>query len=263
MARNMLNLQGKHVLIFGVASEESIAWAMAKQFHKAGARISLGYQMRFKSRILQLLKKGEVPVEFCERCDVTVPEELTAFFDKLGGSIDVLVHSIAYASPESLAKPIHEVEQEEFRTALITSSYSLIPLVRAAQSKMTHGGSVIAMTYLGGQRVVANYRLMGIAKAALDAVVRELAADVGPKNIRVNAISAGPIKTLAASQIGGFANMLKVYESVAPLRRSISQTDVGNMAVFLGSDLSTNVTGQVLYVDAGYSILAMAELPKD
>jgi enoyl-[acyl-carrier protein] reductase I len=128
---------------------------------------------------------------------------------------------------------------------------------------MTHGGSVIAMTYLGGQRVVANYRLMGIAKAALDAVVRELAADVGPKNIRVNAISAGPIKTLAASQIGGFANMLKVYESVAPLRRSISQTDVGNMAVFLGSDLSTNVTGQVLYVDAGYSILAMAELHKD
>jgi enoyl-[acyl-carrier protein] reductase I len=131
----MLNLQGKHVLIFGVASEESIAWAMAKQFHKAGARISLGYQMRFKSRILQLLKKGEVPVEFCERCDVTVPEELTAFFDKLGGSIDVLVHSIAYASPESLAKPIHEVEQEEFRTALITSSYSLIPLVRAAQAR--------------------------------------------------------------------------------------------------------------------------------
>jgi enoyl-[acyl-carrier protein] reductase I len=226
-------------------------------------RISLGYQMRFKSRILQLLKKGEVPIAYCERCDVTQPEELAKFFAGLSEGIDVLVHSIAYASPESLAKPIHAVEQEEFRVALVTSSYSLIPLVRAAADKMAPGASVIAMTYLGGQRVVANYRLMGIAKAALDATVRELAADVGPRGIRVNAISAGPIKTLAASQIGGFNEMLKVYETVAPLRRSITQGDVGNMAVFLGSELSSAVTGQVLYVDAGYSILAMAELPKE
>lgn len=260
-APSMLNLTGKHVLIFGVASEESIAWAIAKKFHQAGARISLGYQMRFKSRIMQLVKKGEIPIEFWERCDVTQPEELEQFFTKLPGSIDVLVHSIAYASPESLAKPVHQVNQDEFGTALVTSSYSLIPLVRAAADKMSPNASVIAMTYLGGQRVVANYRLMGIAKAALEATVRELAADLGTRGIRINAISAGPIKTLAASQIQSFNNMLEVYEKVAPLRRCVTQADVGNTALFLGSELSEAITGQVIYTDAGYSVLAMAELP--
>jgi enoyl-[acyl-carrier protein] reductase I len=259
----MLNLQGKHAVIFGVASEESIAWAIAKKLHKAGATISLGYQQRFKSRILQLVKSNEIPVAYYERCDVANPEEMDAFFNGLPGRIDILVHSIAYTSPDTFGKPISEVTQEQFSTALVASSYSLIPLVRAASSKMTAGGSVMAMSYLGGQRVVANYKLMGIAKAALEATVRELAADVGPRNIRVNAISAGPIKTLAASQITGFGDMIKVYESVAPLRRSITQDDVGDMAAFLASDLSRNITGQVLFVDAGYSILAMAELPKN
>jgi enoyl-[acyl-carrier protein] reductase I len=256
----MLNLQGKHAVVFGVASETSIAWAIAKKLHQAGAKISLGYQQRFKSRILQLVKSGEVPVAYCERCDVTSAEELAAFYDKLEAPVDILVHSIAYASPETFAKPISEVSQEEFSTALVASSYSLIPLVRAAVPKMTRGASVIGMTYLGGQRVVANYKLMGIAKAALDATVRELAADLGPKNIRINAISAGPIKTLAASQIAGFDDMMRVYEGVAPLRRSITQDDVGDLATFLGSDMARNITGQIMFVDAGYSILAMAEL---
>jgi enoyl-[acyl-carrier protein] reductase I len=262
----MLNLQGKNALIFGVASETSIAWAIAKQLHAAGARISLGYQQRFKSRILQLVKSGEVPVAFYERCDATVPEELNEFYGKLGaaidGPIDILVHSIAYASPESLAKRVSDVAQDEFQTALTASSYSLIPLVRAALPRMTRGGSVISLTYLGGQRVVANYRLMGIAKAALDATVRELAADVGPKGVRVNAISAGPIRTLASSQIPGFDDMLKVYEQVAPMRRLTTQEDVGHLAAFLASDGARCITGQVMYVDAGYSILAMAELPR-
>jgi len=256
----MLNLQGKHAVVFGVASETSIAWAIAKKLHQAGAKISLGYQQRFKSRILQLVKSGEVQVAYCERCDVTSPEELAAFYDKLEAPVDILVHSIAYASPETFAKPISEVTQEEFSTALVASSYSLIPLVRAAVPKMIRGASVIGLTYLGGKRVVANYKLMGIAKAALDATVRELAADLGPKNIRVNAISAGPIKTLAASQIAGFDDMMRVYEGVAPLRRSVTQDDVGDLATFLGSDMAKNITGQVMFVDAGYSILAMAEL---
>jgi enoyl-[acyl-carrier protein] reductase I len=262
MGPRMLNLQGKHALIFGVASEESIAWAVAKKLHQAGARISLAYQQRFKSRILQLVKSGEVPVAYYERCDVTNPEEVSNFFARLEAPVDTLVHSIAYASPDTFAKPISDITQEEFQTALTASAYSLIPVVKAALPKMTRGASVMTMTYLGGQRVVANYKLMGIAKAALEATVRELAANVGPQDVRVNAISAGPIKTLAASQIAGFSDMYRVYEAVAPLRRGITQEDVGNLALFLASDLSRNISGQTLFVDAGYSILAMAELER-
>lgn len=257
----MFDLKGKHALIFGVASEESIAWAIAKKLHAAGAIISLGYQQRFKSRILQLVKGGEVPVELYDRCDVTSEEELTNFFSKVERPVDILVHSIAYANPETFGQRISQVGQDDFATALVTSSYSLIPLARHAAPKMSPEASIMAMTYLGGQRVVANYKLMGIAKAALEATVRELASDIGPQGIRVNAISAGPIRTLAASQIEGFDKMLQVYEQVAPMRRCITQDDVGDLAIFLGSDLSRNITGQVLFVDSGYSTLAMAELP--
>ena len=257
----MLNLNGKHALIFGVASEESIAWAIAKKLHAAGAMISLGYQQRFKSRILQLVKGGDVPIEFYERCDVTNPDELKHFFEQSNRPVDILVHSIAYANPETFGQRISDVSQEDFAGALVTSSYSLIPLVKYAAPKMSPDASVITLSYLGGQRVVANYKLMGIAKAALEATVRELASDLGPQGVRVNAISAGPIRTLAASQIEGFDNMLKVYQQVAPLRRCITQEDVGDLAAFLGSSLSRNITGQVLFVDSGYSTLAMAELP--
>lgn len=258
----MLNLQGKHALIFGVASEDSIAWAIAKRLHQAGATISLGYQQRFKSRIMQLLKGGEVPVAYAGRCDVTSEEELQTFFAEVKQPVDVLVHSIAYASPETFGKRIRDVTQEEFATTLVTSAYSLLPLVRAAADKMAPEASVIAMTYLGGQRVVANYKLMGIAKAALEAAVRELASDVGPQGVRVNAISSGPIRTLAASQIAGFGDMLDVYQQVAPLRRTVTQDDVGNLATFLASPMSRSITGQVLFVDSGYSTLAMAELQR-
>lgn len=260
----MLDLRGKQALIFGVASETSIAWAIAKTLHKAGATITLGYQQRFKSRVLQLVRSGEIEIAAYERCDVTNPEELATFFEKVTTPVDVLVHSIAYANPQTFAGPISAVGQEDFGQALITSAYSLIPLVRAALPRMQAGGSVMAMTYLGGERVVANYKLMGIAKAALEATVRELAADetIGPKGVRVNAISAGPIRTLAASQIEGFDNMMKVYEQVAPLRRTVTQDDVANLAVFLASDLSRSITGQVIHVDSGYSILAMAELSR-
>ena len=258
----MINLKGKHALIFGVASSSSIAWAIAKKLHVAGASISLGYQQRFKSRILQLVKSQEIPIAHYDRCDVANPEEMNAYFNGIKNPIDILVHSIAYANPETFALPIHDVKQEDFASALITSSYSLIPLIRASLPRMNPESSVIAMSYLGAQKVVANYKLMGIAKAALEATVRELAADVGEKQVRVNAISAGPIKTLAASQITGFDDMLKVYEQVAPLKRSISADDVGDLATFLASSLSRNITGQTIYVDSGYSILAMAEIPK-
>lgn len=257
----MIDLTGKHALIFGVASEESIAWAIAKRLQAAGATIHLAYQQRFKSRILQLIKGGEVEVASYNRCDVTSPEEMSAFFSTLESKIDVLVHSIAYAHPDTFAKPIRDVTLEEFGTTLAASAFSLLPVVQAAMPHMSENGSVMTMTYLGGHRVVANYKLMGIAKAALEAGVRELAADVGPSGVRVNAISAGPVRTLAASQIAGFSDMLDVYEAVAPLRRSITQDDVADLALFLSSDLSKNVTGQTLFVDAGYSILAMAELP--
>lgn len=256
----MLNLRGKRALVFGVASEDSIAWAVVESMHRAGARINLAYQQRFKSRILQLVSAATVPIESFHRCDVTNPLEVEDFFDQVPSPIDIIVHSIAYANPQTFSIPIREVGQEDFAEALTTSAYSLIPIVRAGLPKMNRGGSVIAMTYLGGTRVVSNYRLMGIAKAALDATVRELAADVGEQDVRVNAISAGPIKTLAASQITGIDDMLEEYEQTAPLRRAITQSDVGNMATFLASDLSRNVTGQVIYVDAGYSILAVARI---
>jgi len=258
----MMNLNGKHAVIFGVASEASLAWGIARQLHLAGARVSLGYQQRFRSRIMQLVNSGEVPIESWERCDLTRPEEVSAFFEKIAGPIDIVVHSVAYANPETFAQPVSEVSQQDFAAALVASSWSLIPVARAALPKMTRGGSVLAMSYLGGQRVVSNYKLMGIAKAALEATVRELAVELGPSDVRVNAISAGPVRTLAASQIADFDQMMGVYEQVAPMRRSITQEDVGNFAAFLGSELARNITGQTMFVDAGYSALAMAELPK-
>lgn len=255
----MLDLTGKHAVVFGVASEDSIAWAVARKLHQAGAAVSLAYQQRFKSRILKLIKEGDVPVELCERCDVTEAAEIDAFFARLR-PVDVLVHSVAFANPEAFGRPVSQLSSEDYQQALTVSAYSLIPLVRAALPKMEGGGSVMAMTYLGGTRVVTNYKLMGIAKAALDHTVRELAVDVGPKGIRVNAISAGPVRTLAASMIPGIDDMLRIYEEVTPMRRAITTDDVGNLAAFLASDLSRNITGQVLYVDSGYSILAMPQL---
>ena len=258
----MINLSGKRAVIFGVASEESIAWAIAKRLAAAGATICLGYQQRFKSRILQLVRSSEIEVEYYERCDVTSEEELQTFFDGMPKPVDILVHSIAFANPETFSQRVHEVSQAHFAEALVASSYSLLPLVRHCRPHFAPDASVMTLSYLGGQRVVSNYKLMGIAKAALEASVRELASDVGKDSVRVNAISAGPIRTLAASQIAGFNDMLQVYESVAPLRRSITQDDVADMALFLGSDLSRNVSGQTLFVDAGYSTLAMAELER-
>lgn len=258
----MLNLKGRHALVFGVASAESLAWGIAKQLHQAGARVSLGYQHRFKSRVRQLVKSGEVPIAYWERCDLTCPSEIESFFSHVEAPVDVLVHSVAYANPETLGKPVSALDEGDFVASLAASAYSLLPLTHASLPFMTRGGAILALSYLGGQRVVANYKLMGIAKAALEATVRELAVELGPRGIRVNAISAGPVKTLAASQVPRFDEMMRVYEQVAPMRRAVSQADVGNLAAFLASDLARNITGQTMFVDAGYSALAMAELPR-
>jgi len=258
----MLNLKGRHALVFGVASGESLAWGIAKQLHRAGARISLGYQHRFKSRVRQLVKSGEVPVSYWERCDLTCPSEVESFFEHIEGPIDVVVHSVAYANPETLGQPVSALQEGDFAASLAASAYSLLPVTHASLPLMTRGGAILALSYLGGQRVVANYKLMGIAKAALEATVRELAVELGPKGIRVNAISAGPVKTLAASQVPRFDEMMRVYEQVAPMRRAVTQQDVGELAAFLASDLARNITGQTVFVDAGYSALAMAELPR-
>ena len=252
----MFELDGKHAVVMGVASADSIAWAIARALDRAGGRVSIGYQQRFRSRVMQLVQAGEVPVPYCQRCDITQPSEVEAFFAGLPGDVDVAVHSIAFARPETFSKPVSELSEAEFTEALVTSSYSLIPLARAAAARMPDGGSILAMTYLGGQRVVANYRLMGIAKAALEAVVRELACDLGPRGVRVNAISAGPVRTLAASQVAGFDGMLATYARTAPLRRAIAADDVGAQAAFLASDAARNITGQVIFVDAGTSVLA-------
>lgn len=255
----MPDLKGKTALIFGVASDTSIAWAIAQELAAQGATIILAYQFRYHSRLKDLAPK--LPnLLFFERCDVAKEEEMKAFFGKIDRPIDVVVHSIAYAPATTFEKPLTEVAAEDFGTALTVSSYSLARVCQYAAPKMSKGGSVITLTYLGGQRVCANYKVMGVAKAALEAYVRELAFELGPKNIRVNAISAGPIKTLAASGIKDFDYILDYHKSVAPLRENITTADVAQAAAFLASDRAKMITGQTLFVDAGYSIVGVPQL---
>ena len=255
----MLPLEGKNALVLGVASEDSIAWSIAQELSAQGAKVLLGYQFRFHSRVKDLAPKLKNLLGF-ERLDVMKDEELQAFFGKLSVPLDIVVHSIAFAPATALNGPLSETSQEDFNTALSVSSFSLAKLLRYAGKAMPDGGSVITLTYLGGQRVCANYRVMGIAKAALEAYVRELACEFGPRRIRVNAISAGPIKTLAASGIPEFDLILEYHKSVAPLRDNVTQGDIGKTAAFLASDSAQMITGQTLFVDGGYSIVGVPPL---
>ena len=252
----MIDLKGKTALVFGVASDTSIAWSIAQSFASAGARVVLGYQFKFRSRILQLVK--DVPwVASAKPCDLTKEDEVRAFFDELPMPIDALVHAVAYADPATFRKPIVMTTDAEFAEALNVSAFSLLRLLRFALPKMNDGGSVTTLSYLGAVRTVPSYKVMGIAKAALEAVVREAAAAVGPRGIRVNAISAGPVKTLAAGAIPGFDGILDHVEKSAPLRVNITQEDVAGAALFLASDLSRRITAQTLYVDSGYSAVGV------
>lgn len=255
----MPDLTGKQALVFGVASDTSIAWSIAQELAANGAGILLGYQFRYHSRIRELAPKLK-NLAFYDRCDVAKPEEMQAFFSKIKEPIDILVHCIAYAPATAFNGKLVDTSPEDFAMALTVSSHSLATILRHALPHMTRGGSVVALTYLGGQRVCANYKVMGVAKAALEAYVRELAFELGPQKIRVNAISSGPIRTLAAGGIPDFDLILDYHKSVSPLRENVDAQDVARTAVFLASDASRMITGQVVFVDGGYSIIGVPQL---
>jgi enoyl-[acyl-carrier protein] reductase I len=252
----MPDLAGKHGLIVGVANKRSISWAIAQAAAQAGARLALTYPSeRLEENVRDLAGKLENPIVL--PCDVSSDQQvadLATAVDREFGGLDFLVHGAAFAPGEALSNPFVETTRESFRIALDISAYSLIALTRSVVPLLERrgGGSVLTLTYLGSQRVFTNYNVMGVAKAALEASVRYLASDLGPKNIRVNAISAGPIKTLAAAGISGFSNILQVYRERAPLRRNVELGEVADAAVFLLSPASRAITGEVVLVDAGY-----------
>src|ERR1700691_909621 len=253
----MTDLKGQTAVIFGLANKRSIAWAIAQKLSGAGARIAICYQNE-RLRIEAEALAGELPDAAIFECDVSSDEEIDQVFAQLKaryGKIHTLVHSVAFAPADALQNDFLLTSREAFRVAHEISVYSLIALSRAAAPLMTDGGSIMTMTYYGSQKVVPRYNVMGVAKAALEATVRYLAADLGGQKIRVNAISAGPIKTLAARGIGGLGEMLKVHAERSPLHRNTEQAEVGSTAVYLASQLASGVTGEVIYVDSGYNIM--------
>jgi enoyl-[acyl-carrier protein] reductase I len=257
-------LEGKKALIFGIANKNSIAWGIAQALHEHGAEIGFSYGLDKLERRVQPLA-DELGVKFVELCDVTVDADVESVFAKAAdhfGTIEILVHSIAYATREDLSGRFVDTSRAGIATAMDVSAYSLVALARSAAPLMPNGGSIICMTYYGAEKVVPHYNVMGVAKAALEASTRYLAADLGPQNIRVNAISAGALKTLSAAGIAGFRMMLRYTEERAPLRRYVDQSEVGQTALWLSSSLSSGVTGEVIYVDAGYHILGMPEPPE-
>src|SRR5579864_5693810 len=253
----MLNMQGKNVVIFGVANKRSIAWAIAQRLNDAGAKLAITYQNeRMKAEAHDLITS--LPGAKAFQCDVSSDAEIEAFYAQLKqhfGQLDAVVHSVAYAPAEELKGNFVNTSREGFRIAHDVSVYSLIAVTRAAAPLMTNGGSVITLTYFGAEKVVPGYNVMGVAKAALECTVRYLANDLGPKKIRINAISAGPIKTLAARGISGLGDMLKAHAERAPLKRNVDVNEVGATGVFLASDASSGITGEVIYVDCGYNIM--------
>lgn len=257
----MADLTGKHGLIVGIANKRSIAWAIAQAATAAGARLAVTYQgERLEENVRELASGLADPLIL--PCDVTDDGQIDQVFasiDRDFGGLDFLVHGAAYARKEDLAAPFVDTSREGFRLALDVSAYSLIALARGAAPLMERrgGGSVLTLTYLGSERVFQNYNVMGVAKAALEANVRYLAADLGPKGIRVNAISAGPIKTLAAAGISGFSSILQVYRDRAPLRRTVDTAEVADAAMFLLSPASRAVTAEILMVDGGYHATGM------
>jgi enoyl-[acyl-carrier protein] reductase I len=255
------DFNGKLGLIVGVANKRSIAWAIAQATASRGARLALTYQGRFEEHVNEL-SQGLTEPPLLLPCDVTSDQDIASVFTTIEqefGGLDFVVHGAAFALREELSSPFSQTTREGFRTALDISAYSLIALARGATPLMEKrgGGSVLTLSYLGSKRVFPNYNVMGVAKAALEASVRYLAADLGPRNIRVNAISAGPVKTLAAAGISGFSSILNVYKDRAPLRRNIETSEVGETAAFLLSDAGRGSTGEVLMVDAGFHITGM------
>ncbi len=256
----MSSLAGKLGIVFGVANKRSIAWAIAQAWHREGAKLAFTYQgERLKENVEELAGTFGADTLVLP-CDVSKDDEIATVFKTVGeqfGKLHLLLHSVAFAPREALEGDFLDTTREAFRVAHDGSAYSLVALARAATPLMTDGGSIVAMTYYGAEKVVPRYNVMGVAKASLEASTRYLAYDLGPKKIRVNCISAGPVNTLAARGIAGFTDMLKHYEAHAPLKRNVLPDELGATGVFLASDGSAATTGQVIYVDCGYEIMGM------
>lgn len=255
----LIDLRGKKALVTGIANNRSIAWGIAQQLHAAGAEIGIAFlplNEKVEGKVRTLTEPLE-PTLFAP-CDVSKPEQITQLSDTIGeqwGGVDIFVHCLAFADRADLEGNFSDTKKSGFETALNISAFSLVDMVRALKPRFNPGASVVTLSYLGAEKVVPNYNVMGVAKAALEASVRYLAAEFGPEGVRVNAISAGPIRTLASSVIGGITTMIKHVEGTAPLRRTVTQVEVGNTAAFLLSPASSGITGQVIYVDAGYQII--------
>lgn len=251
-------MTGKRGIIFGVANDKSIAWGVAQQLRAAGAELAFTYLNEALEKRVRPLAES-LDANLILPCDVQNEEEMVAVFaelEKQWGKIDFVVHAVAFANREDLKNPFSQTSREGFQLALDISAYSLISMTRCALPVMKEGGSIVTMTYLGAVRSVPAYNVMGVAKAALESSVRYLAAELGEKGIRVNAVSAGPIKTLAASGVANFKEKLRVAEDRSPLKRLVTQDDVGKSTLYLLSDLASGVTGEVHYVDGGFSTAA-------
>ena len=255
----MGRLDGRKALVFGVANDHSIAWGIARALHAEGAEIGFSSVESLIERRVRPLAES-IGSTFIEPCDVQSDADIARVMDRwraMHGELDILVHALAFARKEDLEGQFVDTSRDGFALALDVSAYSLVALTRAARPLLREGASVLTLSYYGAEKVVANYNVMGVAKAALEACVRYLAADLGPSGVRVNAISAGPIRTLAAAGIAGFRRMHGSFAEVAPLRRNVTIDDVGGAAVFLCSDLGAGVTGEILYVDAGFNVLGV------
>jgi enoyl-[acyl-carrier protein] reductase I len=253
-------LAGKLGIVFGVANKRSIAWAIAQAWHQAGAKLAFTYQgERLRENVEELAGTFGSDTVILP-CDVTKDSDIDKVFAEISskfGKLHLLLHSVAFAPREALEGEFINTNREAFRIAHDVSAYSLVALARGAAPLMSDGGSIVAMTYYGAEKVVPHYNVMGVAKAALEASTRYLAFDLGPKRIRVNCISAGPVNTLAARGISGFSEMLKHYEAHAPLKRNVLPEELGGTGAFLASDAAAAITGQVIYVDCGYQIMGM------
>jgi len=257
---NLLN--GKTAMVFGIANERSIGWGIAKAFHEQGANLGFSYAGEVLERRVRPLA-ASVNCTFVEQCDVTQDDQIQRVAEKAAdtfGKVDILVHSIGFANREELNGPYYNTSRAGFHLAMDISVYSFTALAKAFQPILNPGGALLTLTYYGSEKVSPNYNVMGVAKAALEASVRYLAYDFGPQDVRVNAISAGPIRTLAAAGVAGFKLMYRKFAEAAPLHKSLSIEDVGKAALFLCSDLSSRTTGQVVYVDSGYNIMGITEV---
>lgn len=258
-------LSGKKAFIFGLANDHSIAWGIARAFHAEGAELGFNYLGEALEKRVRPLAES-VGATLVLPCDVSKDEQIDALYAEVAkkwGKLDILVHCVAYANKSDLGGAFSNTSRAGFGLALDISAYSLIAITRPAIPLMKDGGSIIALTYYGSVKVAPNYNVMGVAKAALESSVRYLAYELGPQNIRVNAISAGAIKTLAAAGVGGFRTMLRIAGETSALKRNVTQEEVGSTAVYLASPWSSGVTGETLYVDAGANIVAMSVIEKE